>query len=221
MSVLPEKYMAICSTGFGVSGILQNAIRGAILLWFGDHSGASKQGTLIYYFISAAILAFAAALYFIERSNEYAQDRIKRISIMPEVESDRKPCCYRFTLLYLNSKEPLRKSFWMLFHLFFSMLVSFVVFPGVMEATSVAYPRTRAWFELSIVTLFNVSDTVGRYLGGIESLMFKAKGYGIHMVGFGRLLGIAVAILIMIQTISGDWAVYANTVAFAVTNGYV
>ena len=72
MSALPERYMAICSTGFGVSGILQNVIRGMILLSFDEHAGASKQGTLIYYFISAAILAFAAALYFIERNNEYA-----------------------------------------------------------------------------------------------------------------------------------------------------
>ena len=72
MSVLPERYMAIYSTGHGVSGILQNVIRGIILLSFGDHESAIKQGTLIYYFISAAILAFAAALYFIERNNEYA-----------------------------------------------------------------------------------------------------------------------------------------------------
>ena len=117
---------------------------------------------------------------------------------MPEVENDRKPCCYRFTLLYLNSKEPVKKSFWMLFHLFFSMFVSFVIFPGVMQATSVAYPRNRAWFELSIVTLFNISDTVGRYLGGVKILMFKVEGFGIHLVGFGRLLGVAIAILIMI-----------------------
>ena len=109
----------------------------------------------------------------------------------------------------------------MLFHLFFSMLVSFVVFPGVMQATTVSYPSNRAWFELSIVTLFNIFDTLGRYIGGIGMFMFQAKGFGIHLVGFGRILGIVIAILIMIKTISGDFAVYSNTIVFALTNGYI
>ena len=96
-----------------------------------------------------------------------------------------------------NSKVPLQKTGWMLFHVSFSMLVTFVVFPGVMDATSVGFLTSRSWFELMIVTLFNVFDTIGRYIGGLPSMMFKQDGIGIHVVGFGRIAGIVIAIMIM------------------------
>ena len=75
MSVLPEKYMAICSTAFGVAGIMQNLIRAAILLSFGADS-TNRLGTDIYYFIASAILGVAAALYFVDKNNAYAKHHI-------------------------------------------------------------------------------------------------------------------------------------------------
>ena len=124
-------------------------------------------------------------------------------------------------MLWHNSKVPLKKTFWMLFHVFFGMTVTFVVFPGVTDATSVEFLTNRAWFELFIVTMFNVFDTIGRYLGGMDCLMVKSDGPGIHLVSFGRVAGIAVAILIMMKVITADWVVAVNIVLFALTNGYV
>ena len=195
-------------------------IRAAILLSFGADS-TNRIGTLLYYFISATLVAIAAALYFVDRKNLYARHHIELTKIAPDEMVGPKPCCYKFTLMWHNSKVPLQKTFWMLFHVGFSMLVTFVVFPGVMEATSIPLVTNRAWFELLIVTLFNVFDTIGRYMGGIKVLMFKEKGAGIHIVGFGRIAGIAVAIMIMMQVFGGSWAVLLNTIFFAVTNGYV
>ena len=58
----------------------------------------------------------------------------------------------------------------MLFHIFWSMLVTFIVFPGVTCAQSLQYLNSYAWFSLLTVTLFNVFDTIGRYVGGVSLL---------------------------------------------------
>ena len=52
-------------------------------------------------------------------------------------------------------------------------------------------------------------------------LMFNEKGPGIHIVGFGRMVGIAIAILIMMKVFKADWLVIVNTMLFAISNGYV
>jgi hypothetical protein len=48
------------------------------------------------------------------------------------------------------------------------MLVTFIVFPGVTCAQSLQYLSSYAWFSLLTVTLFNVFDTLGRYVGGVS-----------------------------------------------------
>ena len=79
------------------------------------------------------------------------------------------------------------------------MFVTFVIFPGVTESTSISFITSPAWFDLFIVTVFNTFDTIGRLLGGFPSLMIPLKRKGlIHFVGFARLLGVGVAIYIMV-----------------------
>ena len=54
----------------------------------------------------------------------------------------------------------------MLFGLFLSMMVTFIVFPGVTCATSLAFLESYAWFSLLMVSIFNFFDTIGRFIGG-------------------------------------------------------
>jgi len=89
-----------------------------------------------------------------------------KLSFEGESELTDKNCCARFSNLWRSSKARLSRAFWMLFHVGFSMFVTFIVFPGVTAATSLSFISSRAWFDLVMVSIFNVFDTIGRYVGG-------------------------------------------------------
>jgi hypothetical protein len=70
MSVISDpSYMAISSVAMGVSALIQNLIRAIILLSIPDQP---DLGVLIYYGVSGAILVLAAAMHFVESSNNFA-----------------------------------------------------------------------------------------------------------------------------------------------------
>ena len=56
---------------------------------------------------------------------------------------------------------------WMLLIIF---LTTFIVFPGVYEATSLSFlvgvNQAFSWFILICSTIFNIGDTIGRKLAG-------------------------------------------------------
>jgi len=141
------------------------------------------------------------------------------------MEEGRKGCCSRFTLLWSSSKAIIDKTFWMLFHIGFSLFVTFITFPGVTGTTSLSFIDSRAWFDLFMVTTFNVFDTIGRYLGGTHDFSGDphTKYPFIHAVGFGRMIFVVFGILIMVQVsiFPEDWIIITNQALFALTNGYM
>ena len=111
----------------------------------------------------------------------------------------------------------------MLFHIFFSMFVTFIVFPGVTSAKTVnlSFIGGRAWFDLFMVTLFNLFDTTGRLIGGIPKFMFSKDSHWISVVSFSRLLLVGLSIMIMLEVFQHDTTIIVNTVLLGFSNGYV
>ena len=100
-------------------------------------------------------------------------------------------------------------------------MVTFIVFPGVTCAQSLQYLNSYAWFSLLTVTLFNVFDTLGRYVGGVRLLQIPRASSAVHWIGFGRFVCVAVAIGLLVQNYDRAWLQVANTAVLGVTNGYL
>ena len=163
MAMIPyQKYMAVACLAMGVSALVQNGIRALVLL---SLPSSGLNGILIYYGVTAGIMLSAAMCYFIEKSNEFSVYFGK--SLAPN-----KPLTFsgRMKKLWKDSSRPFSKAFPMLFQLFFSMFVTFVVFPGVTCAPSVEFISSYAWYSLAMVSFFNLFDTLGRFAGGAPSL---------------------------------------------------
>ena len=99
--------------------------------------------------------------------------------------------------LFSNSKEPLRIAWPLLFQIFFGFVLSFLVFPGVLQSKPVSFIDSTEWNNLMIVGLFNVFDTVGRTLGGIDALMISSKRkFCLNFFALSRVLLVILPILV-------------------------
>jgi hypothetical protein len=79
------------------------------------------------------------------------------------------------------------------------MFVTFIVFPGVTCGTSLRFVSDAAWFDLFMVTVFNVGDTLGRYIGGVPMLQIPIDATKLmHVLGFARLIFVGISILILL-----------------------
>lgn len=115
----------------------------------------------------------------------------------------------------------------MLFQVFFGMTLSYLVFPGVLTAQKITFIDSEEWYNLLILGLFNIFDTVGRTLGGINSLMIGMnKMPYLHTFAFSRVLIVLLAILTEVgvfDSVPGlqNWLIILIPIILAVTNGYV
>ena len=103
------------------------------------------------------------------------------------------------------------------------MFVTFIVFPGVTSAKtiSLSFIEDRAWFDLFMVTLFNLFDTAGRYIGGSPRCMFGRDSPWINVIGFSRLVLVATSIMIMLGILQDDTTIIVNMVLLGFSNGYI
>ena len=78
-----------------------------------------------------------------------------------------------------------------------------------------------------ILGLFNIFDTVGRTLGGINCIMISINKSGyLHIFAFSRVSIVILAILIEVGVFSEssslqNWLIILNPILLAATNGYV
>ena len=111
----------------------------------------------------------------------------------------------------------------------FIFLITLLLFPGTAADTDFHFvnnmnlANAEAWYQLIVVFIFNVFDTVGRYAGGMRALDLK-----IHTVNIGsaaRILFVATFLLVDFEVpptwlFGLDWFKILNLVLFAFSNGY-
>lgn len=103
-------------------------------------------------------------------------------------------------------------------------IITFAVFPGVMTTTSLTFiDHDGPWYSLMIVTLVNLFDTIGRYLGG----KYFAQERILHTWAWLRLVQCLMFILVAFPLkwhfsgVSGDVFKLLNLALFATGNGYL
>jgi len=107
------------------------------------------------------------------------------------------------------------------------MTLSFLVFPGVLQAKPLSYLESDDWNNVLVVGLFNIFDVVGRTLGGLPSIMISSeRRFWLHSFAFARLLIVTLAILVQLGVFSGsqetqNTIVILDPFLLAITNGYV
>ena len=136
-------------------------------------------------------------------------------------------CCPRVAALWTNSRLSFKLAWPMLFQVFFGMTLSYLVFPGVLTAQKITLIDSEEWYNLLILGLFNIFDTVGRTLGGINSIMIGMnKMTYLHTFAFSRVLIVLLAILTEVGVFESvpelqNWLIILIPIILAVTNGYV
>lgn len=138
MSLMPERYMALNSMGFGFSGLISALLNALLLLIFGSEDSNEFARVMTFYALCFIIMTITASMYFVERKSDFAQFYI---SMATTEGSDKKTPkkCGRFTALWTNSKVAFGLAWPMLFQVFLGITLSFIVFPGVLQAKSVSF----------------------------------------------------------------------------------
>lgn len=113
----------------------------------------------------------------------------------------------------------------------FIFIITFVIYPGVITATNLHFladvePMLQSsWNNLILVFVFNVSDTISRYLGG--QAWATMSGKAVLILSFLRCVFIATSLLIAwdcspawLFGVDADWFKIVNMFLFAFSNGY-
>lgn len=134
---------------------------------------------------------------------------------------------------YLNDKHSKTNFFEVLFISFkaawpYSILIAFLylqtfaLFPGVMLMKQV-YGLDMTWNPVILVLLYNIFDTVGKYLGVLRIGFAKRK---ISLIVLFRLVFFATFLLNVqnkyeLSFLTSDWFFIINIAFFALSNGYL
>lgn len=123
------------------------------------------------------------------------------------------------------------KSAWMfLTAISFIFLLTFIVFPGTTNDTSLQFMKGMqnydSWFFLVLVTIFNVFDTIGRYMGGVPKLTLPdtATIAGSYLRSIFLITFMLIAFNVPPSWLFGvdaDWFKMINMILFSFSNGYI
>ena len=162
------------------------------------------QRTLVQYSITSILCLFCASLYFIERKNGYSRKHLLKVKDMgsQDVMAAFRSC--------VGAKK-------MLIYIFIIFSQTLMIFPGVTNNIELSFIDTRGkWFQLIMVSIFGLFDTIGRYIGGIWQI--QNLGFPIFL----RSFLIVFAIFCAQNQIKGyDILKMANLIIFGFSNGYL
>ena len=124
----------------------------------------------------------------------------------------------------------LRSAWKILVSMFGVFFITFTVFPGAFFASKFYFldPIAGAkgeseevtWYQIMVILLFNIFDTVGRFLGGKLNISHKMT----INLGLLRLVFVPLTILIGLKNpvqLDQDWLKLINLILFALSNGLV
>ena len=134
-----------------------------------------------------------------------------------------------FDAFWHQFKINFRSAWKIIMSLYFVFFITFVVFPGAFLDSHFKMMNNIgdtefSWYSITIITTFNVCDTIGRKLGGI--VMIKPRT--IYISSLLRTIFIITTIIIAnydqngkVKFMENDFFRIANLVLFSISNGYV
>lgn len=118
----------------------------------------------------------------------------------------------------------------LLYAISFVFGLTLFLFPGTTSDTEFNFilklnlPNPESWYQLLVVFIFNVFDTVGRWFGGLK--YFDLKIRDVKIGTYARVMFIVTFLLTDFEAPpqwiwNVDWFKVLNLVLFAFTNGYL
>lgn len=214
---LPYRFMAAIQLGNGISGILMNVLRSITLtIYPKDTPHELQQGAIIYFACSGLIMLTATSLFPFHKRLELLKYYHKKAKAQEEGLVVKEEA----NKLWQVFKETIGMSFG-LFSVYFC---TFLVFPGTSDSTSISFIKSSAWFNVFFVSLFNVFDTIGRTMGGINTFFISVRA--LYALTFLRYLFVGTFVAIAKNwgpswIFGQDWFKILNLVLFAFLNGYL
>ena len=248
-SLCPAECMSIFFTGTGIGGVLIALFRAIMLGTIGaDTDNAIFLGTLIYFIVAAILILSTIFMFLIFYKTEFCEyylnksnnNRVNDINqplnnnnedfVIVNSHEKTDASNDESSKKSLEKSENSKKNFKFIFNVFkkiqpLPILViliyvqTFMLFPGV-ALTKMAMTDP-AWNADLLVLVYNIGDSVGKYLAGFRN------GYNIvstTVLVLGRFL-FYLSFLVMASTnnatiISADWFAFVNMFVFAASNGY-
>ena len=247
-SFFPREMIISLSTGQGISGILLNIIGYIVLLSVntGDNDKDAKLGAIIYFSISGFILLLTLLIlflgyktdyfrYYLGKTKEFEQIKDNKIEkeianepiTTPSLASENK----EENLVEIKEPEIKKEeeiTFKQLFLKLYEIdllscyiyVITFTLFPAV--SISQRLFKTGKYRQLTIITIYNIGDTIGRSI--ISGCKFtKNLAY---IIICGRSILVATFILnfyfdmkMGLDPIASSILLLLNVIALAVTNG--
>ena len=199
------KYIGSLMIGNGLSGIMSNLLQFFCLIVFGNDESQLFKVTMLFYMVIAFFMMGSVYTSYVMINDPFTIDVMKRIP--PE-----KPLKEIFRLAWPVFKAQGK-------NVFIIYLLTFFMFPGVIIAKPLQCFSAQ-WSIPMVLFLFNVFDTIGRYLPNY-SLFVSPKGMtlfstlriflviSICLIGYGAFDNFFVQ----------DWWIIINVSLFALTNG--
>ena len=221
-----EKQMAAINLGMGWSGILMNIISGVIIFLYNQFGNSENQfmKTFIFYIFASIFLFLASFLYFIEKNNKFAKYYYEKIELLNNARPPIKIKQATKSIL-----ESCKQPSYLLFHLIQIYLLTMSVFPGVTNQISLTFLNRKGdYFQLFLIFLFNIGDTLGRYFAGKDQLQVSKNIFIIFC--WIRVLFVVFFIFLAYQFkydpdflsgVVGDIVKISHLMVFAISNGYL
>ena len=246
-SIFPYECMSYYFTGTGIAGLSMCLLRMIVLSIFGSEEYGILVGTIVYFSISAFFLIFTLVLLLLFKKTSFckyyiklAKSKRKRQTVeLPEssvkesflVDTEKADAIEEqeesveiSREVYTHEWKFIIKIFWKINPLpiivFLIYVQTFMMFPGVSLKKEIN-GITKAWSGTILIFVFNMFDTVGKYLSVKRSWYSKRSTI---MLVFARFI-FFIFYLIMasrkdIFIICDDWFALVNMAVFSLLNGY-
>lgn len=240
----PQRYTQSAMSGQALAGVLICVLRIITKEVYGTSFDGVRKSSLLYFGVTCFFMLLCAAGYMTLRQlpfvryqldEDFVGDESLRESLLADVSTGNTPCkglpsSPRVTRLSDVSAEavPVKSVFRKVRGLGLLVLVTFcttlAVFPGLLVGIkSHLFTSDSTWFQVIIITLFNVFDLAGRVLAGV---WLPRSRVPVITVTTLRCFLVPMLVLmasdrIVISSTASDWTVFGIVFVLAITNGYI
>jgi len=232
-------YMSGFMIGMGFGALLLNVLRiWTLQRWPADDtSNGLFLSSMVMYLITAGFLLLCGFSYLSQREKidkirtKHSHSHGTEVhAINQEDDNYRAASEDGKTLgqLFTEIKANLRMTQGLLYSLIYVLLITLTVYPGLAFHTTIKFmngvPNATNWTVIGIQLVYNLFDTVGRWMAGMP--FFDMQIRNINISAAIRTVFVLTFVAVALEwkpamLFGSDWFKVANIVLLAITNGHV